>query len=155
MHIVCPKNSGKLHTFKLENKDIITHIVAMKAKMNAYKTDDGKEKKTAKGIQKRQTNKLLTYDLFEKALADEVPETFKTIPNYRFMHKKNEITVVKCNKEGFNSYDDKRGILNDGIHTLAYGHWRLLLKQYEYSEMDKPFKYYFDKDGKMIRPINE
>ena len=32
---------------------------------------------------------------------------------------------------------------------------RLLLKQYEYSDMNKPFDYYFDKNDKMIRSINE
>ena len=31
---------------------------------------------------------------------------------------------MKINKVALSANDDKRIILEDGMHTLAYGHWR-------------------------------
>ena len=36
-----------------------------------------------------------------------------------------EIYTEQVNKIALSSNDDKRIIQEDGIHTLAYGHWKL------------------------------
>ena len=39
--------------------------------------------------------------------------------------KNHELFVSEANKIGLNPFDDKRYILEDGISTLAYGHYKL------------------------------
>ena len=39
--------------------------------------------------------------------------------------EKHEIFTQKVNKIALSADDDKRYILDDGVHTLAWGHWRL------------------------------
>ena len=40
----------------------------------------------------------------------------------RIQGKKHKLGTYKINKILFSDFDDKRFILNDGIHTLAYFH---------------------------------
>ena len=39
--------------------------------------------------------------------------------------KNHELFVSEAHKIGLNPFDDKRYILEDGISTLAYGHYKL------------------------------
>ena len=36
-----------------------------------------------------------------------------------------KIVVSRVHKVALSSYDDKRYLLNDGIHSLAYGHYKI------------------------------
>jgi hypothetical protein len=36
-----------------------------------------------------------------------------------------QLYSITINKLGFNPFDDKRYILDDGISSLDYGHWRI------------------------------
>ena len=40
----------------------------------------------------------------------------------RIQSKKHKVGTYKINKISLSCFDDKRFILNDGIHTLAYFH---------------------------------
>lgn len=42
-----------------------------------------------------------------------------------FRSDKHQIHIIAMNKTTLSPFDDKRYILNDGIHTLANGHWRI------------------------------
>ena len=42
-----------------------------------------------------------------------------------------EIYSIKLNKIGLSPYDDKRYILNDGMNTLAYGHYKITVWEEE------------------------
>ena len=134
------ENKGRFLTLKLENEKIITNVIALKSKMNIHIYNDDESKTTAKGIQKRQAKKLLTYNRYEMTLQDKLPKESKYIPTYRFTHKDNKISVVKTMKKTLDCYDDKRAILNDAIHSVAYGHWRLKEKQYDYEVMMEPYQ---------------
>ena len=46
----------------------------------------------------------------------------------RIQSKKHKVGTYKINKISLSCFDDKRFILNDGIHTLAYFHKRLRKK---------------------------
>ena len=46
----------------------------------------------------------------------------------RIQSKKHKVGTYKINKISLSCFDDKRFILNDGIHTLAYFHKRLKKK---------------------------
>ena len=39
--------------------------------------------------------------------------------------RKHEIFTEEINKVALSANDDKRFILPDGVHTLAFGHWRI------------------------------
>ena len=40
----------------------------------------------------------------------------------RFQSKKHRLGTYEINKISFSCFNDKRFVLNDGIHTLAYFH---------------------------------
>ena len=42
-----------------------------------------------------------------------------------FRSEKHDIFTQKINKIALSADDDKRFVLEDGVHTLAWGHWRL------------------------------
>lgn len=42
-----------------------------------------------------------------------------------FRSEKHQIHSIALNKTTLPPFDDKRYILNDEIHTLAHGHWRI------------------------------
>ena len=79
---------------KSEGK-IIDEFVGLKSKMYSMKNIDGKESNTAKGVN----------------IATEFNE-FKNILGTYEINKSISLSV----------FDDKRFVLNDGIHTLAYFH---------------------------------
>ena len=40
----------------------------------------------------------------------------------RIQNKKHKVGIYEINKISLSSFDDKRFVLDDGIHTLAYFH---------------------------------
>ena len=40
----------------------------------------------------------------------------------RIQNKKHKLGTYEINKISLSSFDDKRSVLNDGIHTLSYFH---------------------------------
>ena len=88
--------------------------------MYSVKTET-KETKKAKGI-KMSVVKKMTHEDYKKAL-------FEKATNHVQMHiirsQLHSLTTAVCNKVGLCSYDDKRYILDDGVHTLAFGHHQI------------------------------
>jgi hypothetical protein len=101
-------------------------FVGLRAKMYSLTYGDA-EKRTAKGISKAVIKSKLRHDLYTKCLFQK--ETQMESMNL-FRTDRHQIHTVKLNKTTLSVFDDKRFILNDGIHTLAYGHWRTY-KQFE------------------------
>ena len=42
-----------------------------------------------------------------------------------FRAKKHTINTVELNKVSLSAYDDKRYLLDDGITSMAYGHYKI------------------------------
>ena len=76
-------------------------------------------KSTAKGVQKSM-KKLLTVKRYERCLRNMCTESI-VMNSIRSDHHK--IYTYNINKIGLSAYDDKRYILNNGISTLAHGHY--------------------------------
>ena len=100
---------------KVEHKGIpIKKFVGLKSKMHSMLSDDGKESNTAKGI-----NTATEFNEFKDTLFDKKVIRHKM---KRIQGKKHKIGTYEINKTSLSCFDDKRFVLDDGIHTLAYFH---------------------------------
>jgi hypothetical protein len=121
------KNKKVIGKFKDEtNGNPITHFVGLRPKMYAMRVQGEGEKKTAKGISRTVIKKTLTYQNYHDSLfqcrADKVGMV-------RFQTHNHQIYTVHLNKTGLSPADNKRYLLEDGIHTRAHGDDRTLEEQ--------------------------
>jgi len=102
---------------------VMTEFCALRAKSYAYKIN-GKEKIKAKGIRGHVVKNHMNFKDHYRCLFGEAgAEAYRENVSIRsFNH---QLRTIKSNKLTFNSYDDKRVILEDKIHTLAHGHYSL------------------------------
>jgi len=103
---------------------IMTEFCALRAKSYAYILN-GKEKIKAKGIRKHVVKNHMTFSDHKKCLFDENEEGKNKRENVSIRSFKHQLMTIKSNKLTFNNFDDKRVILEDKIHTLAQGHYRI------------------------------
>ena len=93
---------------------IIDEFVGLKSKMYSMKNIDGKESNTAKGV-----NIATEFNEFKDTLFNKKIIRHKM---RRIQGKKHKMGTYEINKISLSVFDDKRFILNDGIHTVAYFH---------------------------------
>ena len=89
----------------------INKFVGLKSKMYFLLSDDGKESNTAKGI-----NISTEFNEFKDTLFNKKVIRHKM---KRIQSKKHKIGTYEINKISLSCFDDKRFVLDDGIHTLA------------------------------------
>jgi hypothetical protein len=99
----------------------ITKFVGLKPKSYSYETSDGEKNKKCKGIKKYVVKKHIDIDDYEECLFSRQSQlrSMNTIRS-----RGHNVGSEKINKTALSADDDKRIILEDGIHTLAIGHWR-------------------------------
>ena len=117
-------NKKVLGMFKDEvNGNVIDEFVGLRAKLYSYKMFEGKESKKCKGVKKSVIKKSITHEDYKKCLTDKKPQLRKmnVIRSY-----KHNVFTEEVNKVALSADDDKRHILEDGINTLALGHYRIL-----------------------------
>ena len=78
------------------------------------KNIDGKESNTAKGV-----NIATEFNEFKDTLFNKKIMRHKM---KRIQSKKHKLGTYEINKISLSCFDDKRFVLDDGIHTLAYYH---------------------------------
>ena len=93
---------------------IIDEFVGLKSKMYSMKNIDGKECNTAKGV-----NIASEFNEFKETLFNKRIIRHKL---RRIQSKKHKMGIYEINKISLLCFDDKRFVLNDGIHTPAYFH---------------------------------
>ena len=93
---------------------IVDEFVGLKSKMDSTKKIDGKESNTAKGV-----NTTTEFNEFKDVLLNKKIIRHKM---KRIQAKKHEIGNYEIDKTSLSCFDDKRYVLDDGIHTLAYIH---------------------------------
>ena len=93
---------------------IVIEFVGLKSKMYSMKKIDGKECNTAKGV-----SIAIEFNKFKDVLFNKkiIRRKMKRIPC-----KKHKLGTYKSDKISLPCFDDKRQVLDDGIHTLAYFH---------------------------------
>ena len=93
---------------------INNEFVALKSKMYSMKNIDGKESNTAKGV-----NIATDFNEFKDTLFNKKVLRHKM---RRIQGKKHKMGTYEINKISLSCFDDKRFVLDDGIHTLGYFH---------------------------------
>ena len=118
-------NRKSCYKFKDEmNSLCITRFIGLRPKLYSfeYLTTSGmiQGKNAAKGVQKA-VKKRLTFEDYEHSQQNMRSHivTMNTIRSDR-----HHLYTYNIKKIGLSSFDDKRYILDDGISTLAHGHWR-------------------------------
>jgi len=97
----------------------IQEFVGLRAKLYSY-IMIGEEHKKCKGVKKNVVEKKITHDDYIKCLQTKAAQLRKmTI----LRSDKHDIYTEEINKVALSADDDKRIIMEDGISTLAYGHY--------------------------------
>lgn len=99
-------------------------FVGLRAKMYSLKVtnNDKKPKMTAKGISRNFVKHHVRHQHYLHTLKTGHVTRAKY---YNFRSTNHRIRTVEINKVCLSAFDNKRYILDDGISTLAYGHYRI------------------------------
>ena len=100
----------------------IVEFVGLRTKLYSYKILDGSEDEKCKGVTKIVTKRSIQFDEYRECLCSRKEQHRKINVIRSHCH---EIYTKEINKIALSSDDDKRVIMVDGIHTLAYGHTNL------------------------------
>ena len=94
---------------------IIGEFVGLKSKMYSIKKNiDGKESNMEKGVNITNEFNEFRDTLFNKKIIRHKMR--------RIQGKKHKMRTYEINKISLSIFDDKRFVVDDGIHTLAYFH---------------------------------
>eukprot|EP00102_Acyrthosiphon_pisum_P011137 XP_008179749.2 PREDICTED: uncharacterized protein LOC100570950 [Acyrthosiphon pisum] len=110
--------------------DIITEFCALRAKSYAYNKYavegrvGGGENIKAKGIRAHVVKNHMTLEDHRKCLFGEVGLELNR-DNVSIRSFNHQLMTIKTRKLTYNSYDDKRVVLEDKINTLAHGHYSI------------------------------
>ena len=95
----------------------ITHFVGLRPKLYSFKIEEEMEAKKCKGVKKNVVKKTIDFDDYVKCL-------FSGKKEMRSMNiirsEKHDIYSKEVNKIALSNEDDKREVLKDNIHTLAF-----------------------------------
>ena len=119
------RNKKVLGKMKDETHGIpIQEFIGLRPKMYSILYIENKlvEKKTAKGVKKSVTKKHIRHENYKTCLFDK--KRTKTSMN-QIRSYDHEIYSIKLNKIALIPCDDKRYILEDGVNTLAHGHYKI------------------------------
>ena len=116
------KNKKVIGKFKDETKGVpVKEFIGLRSKMYSMKLDNDIEKKTAKGIVKCVIKNELKHETYKNILESggKMCSSMKVIRS-----EKHQIYTMNLNKISLSAFDDKRYITDDGITSLAYGHYK-------------------------------
>lgn len=79
------------------------------------------EKKRAKGVSKVVVHSSINHENYKSCLINREVEKDSMVTFRSFNH---QIYTIVLNKTSLSPFNNKRHILDDGIHTLAHGHFK-------------------------------
>ena len=116
-------NKKVLGMFKDEaGGKIIKEFVGLRAKLYSYKMHEGEESKKCKGVKKQVVESSITHEDYKTCLRTGKEQLRKQNIIRSYEH---EVYTEEINKVALSAQDDKRYILSDGVHTLAWGHYKI------------------------------
>lgn len=120
-------NKKQLGYFKDECKGLLMlEFIGLRPKLYCFKLVDDylneTIKKKAKGVKRAALQNRLNFNDFKTCL-DKFVSIRTTMKS--FVSKKHIVKTITYEKLALDADDDKRVVCNDGINTLAYGHYKL------------------------------
>ena len=100
--------------------ECVEEFVGLRSKM--YSLLSAQSKMTAKGVKRGFVKKHVKHAMYKRTLLQRKC-TFAQFVNFR--SRAHKIESVNFHRVCLSAYDDKRYVMSDGIHTLAYGHYSL------------------------------
>ena len=100
----------------------IKEFVGLRAKLYSFIMEDGKENKRCKGVKKQVVKNSITHEDYKTCLRTGKEQLRKQNILRSYEH---EVFTEEVNKIALSALDDKRYILGDGMHTLAWGHYKI------------------------------
>ena len=100
----------------------IKEFVGLRAKLYSFKMDEGGESKKCKGVKKQVVESSISHEDYKTCLTTGKEQLRKQNILRSYNH---EAYTEEVNKIALSAQDDKRYILSDGIHTLAWGHYKI------------------------------
>ena len=116
-------NKKVIGVFKDETVGVpICEFVGLRSKMYAYKKENNEEGKACNGTKKAVIKKDIHFENYKETLfnSQQMHHTMKTIRS-----DKHQLGSYEINKISLSCFDDKRYLLNDGISSYAYGHYKI------------------------------
>ena len=115
-------NKKVIGMLKFENGGIqIIEFIGLRSKLYSYKLHD-KEHKRCKGVKRNVVAKTITHEDYKNCLMTKEDQFRKMNVIRSRLHN---ISTEEVNKVPLSANDDKRIILEDGMHNLAYGHYSI------------------------------
>ena len=100
----------------------IKEFVGLRSKLYSFIMDEGKETKKCKGIKKQVVESSISHEDYKTCLLTGKEQLRKQNILRSYNH---EVYTEEVNKIALSAQDDKRYILSDGMHTLAWGHYKI------------------------------
>ena len=102
---------------------IINELFGLKSKLYSLTIEgETKEKKTTNGVEKCVIDKTLNFSDYKSILENKT----QLIKDMNFIKSKHhKVSTINVSKICLSSFDNKRYILDDGITSLAHGHFLL------------------------------
>lgn len=120
-------NKAVIGKFKDESDGIpIVDFKGLRSKMYSIKLDSDKEKATGKGIKKQALKDKIRHTDYERCLfGKDLKDKQQHIQFNLIRSEKHQLYTYSLNKVGLSCYDDKRYLLEDGITSYSYGHYKI------------------------------
>ena len=98
----------------------IVEFAGLRPKSYSFCTDNNFEVKKAKGVKQSVVKRDMSFNDFKNCVMNHIPSIHTMRGIQSFNH---HIFSIEQTKLSLSAYDDKRYILDDGIHTKAHGHY--------------------------------
>jgi hypothetical protein len=105
---------------------IWSEFVGLRPKMYSASMHNGLEKKTCKGIKRDYLKKNVTHADYVRCIRSQVSKDQQQMATFNCIRsKKHQLSSYEITKVGLCCYDNKRHILDDGVTSLSYGHYKI------------------------------
>ena len=104
----------------------IIEFVGLRSKMYSILLENNQEKKTGKGIKKCILKKQINHENYKKCLFSNEKSNQRQYVSFNNLKTiDHNIYQYRFTKIGLSSSNDKQYLLEDGIHSYSYGHYKI------------------------------
>ena len=118
---------AKFVGFRAKNYSYVyDYLIGLRSFLFLFGKDDSEQKK-CKGIMKCVTKNNISFEDYKDCLFSNIPQPRNVVQLRKmnvFKSRGHTVYTEEVNKIALSANDDKRIILEDGIHTLAHGHFK-------------------------------